>query len=195
MAQKQNKQALNRRAEKRNRRALMKKAQARRASDDRLAGGLNVASPFLLGLPKLSAVIWEFAEPLTDAAVGAEGQKRAAQIAIVCWNAALLPADKGKEALALAVRDISGGDQTVERGLYDVLDMMLERKRRYFADDHRFVLDFSLTDTDEGVHLMVASSPLSPAEANAAFPSAASGSAPGPLPQLTNHQPGKNPES
>lgn len=162
----------------------MKKAQARRASDHRLPAGLNVASPFLSGRPKLSEVIWEFAEPLTDAAVGAEGQKRAAEIAIVCWNAALLPADKGKEALALAVRDISGGDQKIERGLCDVLDMMLARKHQYFADDHRFVFDFSLTDTDEGPHLMVASSPLSPEKANAAFPSA-----PGPLPQLTNHQP------
>jgi hypothetical protein len=183
MAHKQSKQALKRRSEKRHRRALTKKATARHASGHLFPFGLDEDSPFLPTQPKLSAVIWDFAEPLTDAASGTEGQKRAAEIAIVSWNAALLPPDKARETLAIAVSDIAGGDLKLESELHQVLDMMVARKRQYFADDHRFVFHFTLTDTDGGLHLMVASSPLSPEKAHAAF-----GTAPEPLPQLTSHQ-------
>ena len=185
MAHKQSKQALKRRSERRNRRAVTKKAPARRASSHLFPIGLDEDSPFLPTQRKLSAVIWDYAEPLTDAASGAEGQKRAAEIAIVSWNAALLSAGKARETLAKAVGDIAGGDLKLESELHQVLDMMVARKRQYFADDHRFVFHFSLTDSDKGLHLMVASSPLSPEKAHAAF-----GGAPDPLPQLTTHKPG-----
>ena len=189
MAHKQSKQALKRRSEKRHRRALTKKAPARHASSHLFPIGLGEDSPFLSTQRKLSAVIWDYAEPLTDAAVGTEGQKRAAELAIVSWNVALLPPGKARETLATALSDIAGGDLKLESELHQVLDMMVARKRQYFADDHRFVFHFSLTETGEGLHLMVASSPLSPAKAHAAF-----GGAPDPLPHLTNHQPGNHSE-
>ena len=45
--------------------------------------------------------------------------------------------------------------------------MMYARKRALFADDRRFVFNYSLADSPNGLRLLVASSPL-PAEKAAA---------------------------
>lgn len=183
MAQKQSRQALKRRAEKRHRRALNRKAQARQSSSQPFPIGLADQVPFPSSRPKLSAVIWDYAEPLTDAAAGTVGRKGAAEIAIVCWNAALLPTVKARETLTIAVRDIAGGDPKLESELQQVLDMMVARKHQYFADDDRLVFDFSLTENNKGLHLMVASSPLTRVKANAAHLGP-----PAPIAQLSSDQ-------
>ncbi len=165
MANKQTKQALKRRAEKRHRRAQSKKTLARRAGAHRLAADLVAAVPFGSSLPKLSAQIWDYAEPLTAAAVDVEGQMRAVDIAIICWNVALLPEKKRKESIRAALHEIAGGDAGLEAELLDIFEMMHARKRALFADDCRFVFNYSVTDTPGGLRLLVASSPLPPEKA------------------------------
>jgi hypothetical protein len=170
MANKQDKQALKRRTEKRHRRAQAKKAQAGRTVARRLPLDLAARAPNGSSLPKLSAQIWDFAEPLTSAAPDAEGEKRAADLAIICWNAALLPEEKRDASIRPALRDIADGDARLETELLDIFEMMYRRKHALFANDRRFIFDYSLTDTPEGLHLFVASSPLSTEKAAAAFP-------------------------
>lgn len=167
MANKKSKRALKRRAEKRHRRAQSKKTLARRVRAHRLPADLIAAAPLGSSLPKLSAQIWDFAEPLTSAAAGAEGLKRAAEISVICWNAALLPEKKRDESIGPVLREIAGGDARLETELRDVFEMMYARKHALFASDRRFVFNYSLTDTPNGLHLLVASSPL-PAERTAA---------------------------
>lgn len=170
MANKQDKQALKRRTEKRHRRAQAKKARAggtvaRQRPFDLIAGAPNRSS-----LPKLSAQIWDFAEPLTSAAADAEGQERATDMAIIFWNASLLPEEKRDASIRPALREIADRDARLETELLDIFEMMYRRKHALFANDRRFILDYSLTDTPDGLHLLVASSPLSPEKAAAAFP-------------------------
>jgi hypothetical protein len=55
------------------------------------------------------------------------------------------------------VRPLSGGDLRLERELLGLFVMMMERKHEYFEYDRRVVMDFSLSDTPDGLHLMVAS--------------------------------------
>lgn len=121
---------------------------------------MAAGAPFGSAIPKLSAQIWDFAEPLTSAATDAEGQKRAAEISIVCWNAALIPENKRDESIRPALHEIAGGDAGLETELPDIFEMMYTRKRVLFADDRRFAFNYSLTDTPNGLHLLVASSPL-----------------------------------
>jgi hypothetical protein len=170
MANKQSKQALKRRTEKRHRRALAKKALGRRAGSHRLSADLVAAAPFGSSLPKLSAQIWDFAEPLTSAAADVEGQMRAASIAVISWNAALLPQKTRDESIRPVLREFAGRDAGLEAELLDVFEMMHRRKLDLFGNDRRFVFDYSITDTPGGLHLMVASSPLTPEKAAAAFP-------------------------
>jgi hypothetical protein len=169
MANKQSKQALKRRTEKRHRRTQSKKTLARHLVAHRLPADLVAGAPFGPSLPKLSAQIWDYAEPLTAAAVDVEGQMRAVDIAIICWNLALLPEKERKESIRPALREIAGGDAGLETELLDIFEMMHARKRALFADDRRFVFNYSVTDTPGGLRLLVASSPLPPEKATAEF--------------------------
>ena len=160
MANKQSKQALKRRAEKRHHRAVTKKAQARRSAAHAFGAGLDEVPLFGPSLPKLSEQIWEYAEPLLHAAPDAEAQKRAAQLAIMCWNATLLPDSKVQELLGQTIRRLADGDPRLESELFEIFVMMQARKQEYFQDDNRLVVNFSLSDTPDGVHLLVASTPM-----------------------------------
>jgi hypothetical protein len=119
---------------------------------------------------QLSSRILEFAEPLTDAAIGADATKRAVQMAVICWNAAMLPGNKGLETIAPTLREIAGGDRRLERELFDIFEIMRARKDAQFHGDNRFIVDFALTDTPDGLRLRVASEPLSPDRQGVAAP-------------------------
>jgi len=170
MANKQDKQALKRRTEKRHRRAQAKKAQAGRTVARGLPLDMVVGASNGSSLPKLSAQIWDFAEPLTSAAADAEGEKRAADVAIICWNASLLPETKRDASIRPVLSKIADGDSRLETELLDIFGMMHRRKHALFGNDRRFIVDYSITETPEGLHLLVASSPLSLEKAAAAFP-------------------------
>ena len=160
MAHKQSKQALKRRAEKRHQRAVTKKAEARRSAPHAFGVGLDEVPLFGSSLPKLSEQIWEYAEPLLRAAPDTEAQKRAAQLAIICWNSALLPESKVQELLGPTLRRLAGGDPRLETELLGIFVMMQARKHEYFRDDNRLVVNYTLSDTRDGVHLLVASTPV-----------------------------------
>jgi len=160
MAHKQSKQALKRRAEKRHHRAVTKKAQARRSAAHGFGAGLDEVPLFGPSLPKLSEQIWEYAEPLLHAAPDTEAQKRAAQLAIICWNSTLLPESKLQDLLGPTIRSLADGDPRLESELLGIFVMMQARKYEYFRDDNRLVVNYSLSDTPDGVHLLVASTPV-----------------------------------
>ena len=119
---------------------------------------------------QLSTRILEFAEPLTDAANGADAAKRALQMAVICWNAAMLPGNKGLETIAPTLREIAGADRRLERELFDIFEIMRARKDAQFHGDNQFIVDFALTDTPDGLRLRVASEPLSPDPQGVAAP-------------------------
>lgn len=115
-----------------------------------------------------SETILEFARPLTDAAIGTEAEKRAVQMAVICWNAAILPGNKGLETIAPTLREIAGEDRKLEQELFDIFEIMRARKHTHFSSDDRFVVDFVFTDTPEGLCLSVVSEPMSRGQAGVA---------------------------
>jgi hypothetical protein len=163
MGHKQNPSALKGRAEKSHRRALAKRAQARRASLKPMPTVGTVPLAATLFEEKLSATIWEFAAPLTDAAVTTVQQERAVSVAILAWNAALSPELQAREMLDEAIRRIADGDTALEKLLRETLDMMVARKHALFSDDRRLVVSNTLTDTPSGMRLEVASALIPPA--------------------------------
>lgn len=117
--------------------------------------------------PPLAERILEYAQPLTDAAAGTPARKRAVELAIMCWNTALLPGNRGLDTIAPGLREIAAGDRQVERELFGIFETMQARKRAQYCDDHRFIVGFSLADAPNGLHLDVESRLLSPDRADA----------------------------
>jgi len=112
------------------------------------------------GKPKLSEVIWDYAEPLTGLATGVEGTKKAAQLAIVCWNLAIYSGDGTRAAVETLLRESADGDQELQRELFATLEMMLKRKHTHFEDDDRVIFEYSFTDAEDGLALLVKSQPM-----------------------------------
>jgi hypothetical protein len=121
---------------------------------------------------RFAARILEYAEPLTHVAAGGDAQKRAVQMAIICWNAAMLPGNRGLETIAPALREIANGERRLERELFAIFEIMRMRKHAHFRDDHRFIVDFSLDEGPDGWRLRLASKLLDPEGSTAAVSSA-----------------------
>ena len=157
MNKQKNKNSEKRREAKKRRRAINKKAQVRPKSLDNIQTQhpLEYASA-----RKLSEVVLEFAEPLTNAVEGTEGEEQAIRMSITLWNTSLLPKQKALENIKLAFDDMANGDQALKSEFYNMFDMMYARKHSYFSTDHRFIVDYSLEKNSEGFYLQVASTPL-----------------------------------
>ena len=111
---------------------------------------------------KLSEVVLEFAEPLTNEVKGTEVEEKAIRMSVTLWNASLLPKQKALETIKPAVDDIANGDQAFTSEFHSMFDMMYDRKQNYFSNDNRFIVDYSLEKNREGFYLQVASTPFKP---------------------------------
>jgi hypothetical protein len=170
MVNKRSEQTLKRRAKKKLQRVLANKTQAGQSPLNTLQVDFVEAAEVGSGLPKLSAQIFEYAQPLTDAAADVAQQIRAVENAIMCWNSALVPLGKGMETIARELHKHARGDQKLERDLVRAFEEMVARKRKLFGDDRRFVVDFAVTDTPDGLHLLVASTVIPPEQQTPASP-------------------------
>ena len=107
------------------------------------------------GEVKMSEVITSFIEPYLEIVHTYEEHNKLMALAVVAWNAALLPKDKQKEMVDEIIGSLSLSDT---EGLKQIIEAMIERKRRYFPDNTRFIAEYHLSESREGFHLSVASS-------------------------------------
>ena len=103
---------------------------------------------------KMSEVLMDFVEPYWVSARTEEDYRRLLSVALVAWNAALLPAKKRQEMV----------DQIIQKAMPFaaddarlVIDELIGRKDRYFAEIRRGILAYELTMTKQGPHVSVAS--------------------------------------
>lgn len=106
------------------------------------------------GVEKMSEVLDRFVEPYMKLATTDVGVRRIYSYGTAAWNASFFSVDKQNETIdrILTSAHIPDEGQIVVRSL--LLDM-IERKKAYFATDHRVILDYRLTDTGDGFHLTV----------------------------------------
>lgn len=109
---------------------------------------------------KLSAVIMDFARPLTES-VEDDQFETAITLAILCWNVALLPEDEQERKLGVLktklaedkpawwIRDLEGWTRR-----------LVDRKKRLFGHDRRMVVNYTITDEGDDFHLYVVSTPV-----------------------------------
>lgn len=105
---------------------------------------------------KMSEVLEAFIAPYMEFAETEESFKKLVMIAVIAWNATLLPRNAQTKAIDDVLTSLPPETQADARSI--VRDLM-RRKRIHFGKIRRAIIDFEIIDTKEGFHLTVASTP------------------------------------
>ena len=139
-----------------------RKQQARLRRKQRQRRPPGERSPFSLGAPagvRMSDVLGRFVRPFEDQADGEEAYRRLLTLGVVAWNAAMVPDPDEREEMVdevidKVVREEGPGGQTA---CEEIVNQLIERKKRYFAHYRRPIVSFVLEDMGDGYHLTVMS--------------------------------------
>jgi hypothetical protein len=111
------------------------------------------------GRERMSEILEEFVEPFRYTAESYDDFHKLLSLAVLAWNAALLPEDKRQamvdEILAAGFARESAADRAFAR---QVIEAMIRRKEEHFAAIRRAILSFELTDRGDDYYLAVAAS-------------------------------------
>jgi len=105
---------------------------------------------------KMSEVLEAFIAPYMEFTETEESFKKLVTIAVIAWNAALLPRNAQTKAIDDVLTALPPETQADARS---IIGDLMRRKRKYFGKNRRALIDFEIIDTKEGFHLTVASTP------------------------------------
>ena len=105
----------------------------------------------------MSEVLMAFVEPYIESASTEEAHRKLLMLAIVAWNAALLPEEDQQDIVDKAVKAIPAASWAMRAYMKSFMSELIERKKTYFSEYTRMIIDFELTEMGEGYHLSVAS--------------------------------------
>ena len=107
------------------------------------------------GTEKMSEVIFRFVEPFKDD----DGlvSKAMLEIAIIIWNASFMPKDMQRKAVEDVVNVLPSDDREARREMFLIVNMLLERKRQYFSNNKRMIMDYHITESAHSIHVDVVS--------------------------------------
>ena len=122
-------------------------------------GGVIVDSP---ANEKISRVILDFAEPLLKQSNNGWDMEGAIGMAILVWNAALMPDGSMKEELVNEICKCFPPGQGTDPMEFKMLTkkivgLLWERKKKEFASYKRFIVDYQFEQKGEGFNLNVCS--------------------------------------
>jgi hypothetical protein len=127
---------------------------------------LGVAQDVLINPPdqeKMSEVLLDFARPLLELSDDDDFDNVIA-LAAACWNTALLPQEKQETSIKGLIDIVSSGTREDVQMVREIVRMLLERKRRYFPNNKRFIADYQISNSRSRRNLLVASILPSPDE-------------------------------
>ncbi len=111
--------------------------------------------------PKMSAVLLDFVEPYTKYADTDEAYRKLLTLAVMAWNASLMPAEERRRMIDSVLNaGIPGGTKKLKADLKKLVEELIARKEAHFGQYTQMIVDFQLQDTDEGLHLSVASASM-----------------------------------
>ena len=114
---------------------------------------------------KMSEVLWEFIAPYTPLAPDREAMEKLLAMAIAAWNVALFPGGERAQRL----RELSTTLPAEARADFlALIQEMVARKERDFAQHTRYILNYELTEQRERYHLNVLSTLPPPQQAELA---------------------------
>ncbi len=120
------------------------------------AGRKFVASP--PGMEKMSDVLEDFVEPYQDSIEGDDAYRKLLTVAVLAWNAALMPEDRQKAMIDdVLSKGLPPGSDDLVAGLRSIVEGMVKRKKAHFSSNRRAIISFELTDLGDQYNLSVAS--------------------------------------
>ena len=106
---------------------------------------------------KMSEVILDFAEPLLKNFDDDEDFESVIAFATICWNLSFLPEQQRQAQLNAMVDKLSKSDALLRIEMEDCAKMLLERKRAFFANNRRMVVDYEVVEEKDEHRLLVMS--------------------------------------
>ena len=83
-------------------------------------------------------------------------------LAILVWNASLLPEKSRDQAIQKMYSDLPPSDDATDLAtMMYYVDMLMERNRKYFRNNKKAIIDYQFSGSGKGRHLDVVST-LSP---------------------------------
>ena len=110
------------------------------------------------GHPKMSEILADFVGPYMDAVDNEQACRRLLTLALTAWNASFLPEEEQQDMIDRVLEaGIPAGSDELKAGLKGIVNMLLARKKAYFSQYTRNIIDFELTDRGDGYQLAVVS--------------------------------------
>ena len=110
------------------------------------------------GKEKMSEVIFDFAKPLLDECRDSDTEKKAISLAILVWNVSLLPQKSRNHAIQKMHSNLLSSDDAADLAtMMYYVDMLMERKRKYFPNNKRAIIDYQFSGSGKDRRLDVAS--------------------------------------
>jgi hypothetical protein len=106
---------------------------------------------------KMSEVIMDFAEPLLDPVEDGLAFENALTLAVICWNTSFLPEEEQRKMVREMVGEMAKSDFLTRFEVENCINMLLGRKRTFFADERRLVLDYKIVEEKGRERLLVLS--------------------------------------
>jgi len=105
---------------------------------------------------KMSEVLALFIAPYTQSAPNYDAYRRLVAIAVIAWNASLLEKIERNKFLD-EMRKAIPNDKTTQQDFTAIVEELIERKKRFFGNNHRNILNYKVVDTGRNYHLSVVS--------------------------------------
>jgi hypothetical protein len=112
---------------------------------------------------KMSEVLKELVEPYLDFARNHSQREKLFSFAAIVWNIALMPENERQQMIDQVIEQVMRGkDLLARQDAREIIDGLIARKQKLFADNKRYIIDFQLQDMGQTFHLSVASTLMNP---------------------------------
>ena len=106
------------------------------------------------GHEKMSDILMRFVDPYIDFSKPEEEQLKILSISALAWNVSILNTDAQIAQInKISLESFPENSQHIR----NILNELVSRKNRYFADIKRYIIDFEYKDLGDNYHLTVAS--------------------------------------
>ena len=148
-----------RKKNKRKRKSPQKRLFDKVKNSNDLPGSHLVVEPE--GQAGMSEVILEFAEPLLDLCGGEKSERTATALAIMIWNLSLFPEkDQDREIEKMCSKLLGSNEAKDHAAFVDYATFLLERKKKYYSDNKKAIVDYQISGYGKTRRLEVASTLL-----------------------------------
>jgi len=119
------------------------------------------SSKFVLapeGEAKMSEVLEDFIAPYKQQADTEEAMQKLLTVAVVAWNASFFSESEQQEHIEkMQAEGMPDAPDQVKTEFKEIVSQFISRKKRYFSEYKRLIIDFDLKDIGGQYHLSVAS--------------------------------------